>query len=305
MGTVCAATTQVVTLHMTFPHLPINPDRDFTAMTQEQIERWNSQVWWRALFKVMPAHISQHLPNGYAHAVANTHARREVRLVDSASYQAQMTITYHIQQVYLQDIWDEVLRLIEEVPGLADFREPQLFFCAKGTKLQFKANHRRPTLLNTIDHFLTSFEEIFDLHHVDLSRTFHDLGMEISPTVAHLHDAQLHVDEELLTYLWKRCCLQSIIRRIYDNRPGARGGPTQRYYNTSMLYDAASVTSEPPKDSKLYRGGVRKVMLYPIQEEGVIPGRNHAKSAEASQSSRTLSKNSLGITARNHFPGKV
>ncbi len=43
-GNVCTVASQVVTLHIGFPYLAQQPGRDFTAMTQEQLERWTMQV---------------------------------------------------------------------------------------------------------------------------------------------------------------------------------------------------------------------------------------------------------------------
>jgi hypothetical protein len=60
----------------------------------------------------------------------------EGRQIETASYEAQHAVGYHLQPEHLEQIWTDIVEIIDDTPGLADFREPQLFFSAKGTKLQ-------------------------------------------------------------------------------------------------------------------------------------------------------------------------
>ncbi|OAL31300.1 hypothetical protein AYO20_08210 [Fonsecaea nubica] len=71
------------------------------------------------------------------------------------------------------------------------------------------------------------------------------------------------------TYLWRRCCLESSIDWLYEEecRRPSHNGPGTYFYTQSMLRDAASVTSVPPKRPRLYRGGVRYIQNYnPVKE---------------------------------------
>jgi hypothetical protein len=56
---------------------------------------------------------------------------------------------------------------ITTVSGLADFRDPQILFSSKGTKLQFKASETRPSLGSAMEYFesfldYNSVKEIYD-----------------------------------------------------------------------------------------------------------------------------------------------
>lgn len=77
-----------------------------------------------------------------------------------------------------------MLETIRHTPELANFREPQLFLGAKGTKLQFKTNCLRPTLLDAIEHLQSFFEDVLDFSFVNTNRLYIDLGKEICPKVS-------------------------------------------------------------------------------------------------------------------------
>ncbi len=113
-----------------------------------------------------------------------------------------------------------------------------------------------------MEHFESYFQGVFDGNFVDWERTFVDLATEICPTASHLASEGVHIDEEAQVLSWKRCCLEKIIQRLYDNQPPAKNGRGQRYYDQNMLYEAATVTSVPPKHSRLYQGDIRYIQLY-------------------------------------------
>ncbi|KIW22076.1 uncharacterized protein PV07_12538 [Cladophialophora immunda] len=251
-----------ITIHILFPHLP-RPQEKFVSLTQEQLSRWLDQIFYPILYPYCEAGYTQHLPASFRNAYADSKARQvEARLVETASYQAQQSLGYHLQPEYLGSIWTDILHRIETTPGLADFREPQLFFSSKGRKLKFMTSRSRPTQLDSMERFERHFENVFDLEFVDLERTYIDVGTEICPSVSHVPTHRTHVDEEAQVYAWKRCCLEQIIRRLYDDKPPAKNGKGQRFYDQNMLYEASSVTSVPPKGSRLYHGDVRYIQLY-------------------------------------------
>jgi hypothetical protein len=113
-----------------------------------------------------------------------------------------------------------------------------------------------------MEHFSSYLEDVFVAESVDWDRTFIDIGTEICPAASRLASDGLHIDEEAQVLSWKRCCLEKIIQGLYDNRAPAKGGRGQRYYDQNMLHEAATMTSVPPKHSRLYGGGVRYLQLY-------------------------------------------
>jgi hypothetical protein len=251
-----------ITVHVLFLHLVSAQDK-FASLTKDQLSRWLDRIFHPAVYRHCEAHYTQHLPASYRQALANSLAHQvERRQVETASYQAQRSIGYHLQPEYLGQIWAEILETIANTPGLADFRDPQLFFSAKGTKLQFKTSPSRPTMLDAMENFESYLERIVDLDFVHLDRLYVDLGKEICPRVSLLSSQRRHVGDEAQVYSWKRCCLEQCIRWMYDGEPPAEGSRGQRYYSQNMLYDAASLTSVSPKRSKLREGGVIYSQFY-------------------------------------------
>ena len=251
-----------ITIHVLFPHLSVTQEK-FTSMTQEQSARWLDRIFHPAVHRFCPAHLTQHLPASHRHALDNSRAHQvEGRQVETASYQTQRSISYFLQPEYLDQIWTEILRTIDHTPGLMDFREPQLFFSAKGTKLLFKTNPSKPTLLDAMENFQSYIERVIDMDLVFQDRFYVDLGKEICPYLSLVHTQQNTSDDEAQVYLWKRCCLQHYLRDMYDGQPPPTGGPGQRYYDQNMLYDAASLTSLTPKRSKLRAGGLIYSQFY-------------------------------------------
>ena len=77
---------------------------------------------------------------------------------------------------------------IADVPGLADFRDPQIFFSSKGMKLQFKTSDLRPHLGDAIEHFQSFLEDYLDLGFVETGRLYVDISKEICPQTSLIGD---------------------------------------------------------------------------------------------------------------------
>ena len=262
LGRVFGATN--ITVHVLFPHLPLAPGRDrFISMTQAQLARWTDGVMHPAIWRFYPAYHTQHLPATYADAWMASKAHQvEGRKVETASYQSQRAIVHHIRPEYLQGVWEAMLEIISDTPGLADFREPQLFFNAKGTKMSFQSLPVKPTLLDVMEHFESYLEPVMDLRLVDLDRFYVDVGKEICPHVSLLPGQDAHREQEAQVYSWKRCCLEEYMQWMYDGNPPSNKAQGQRYYHQNMLFEASSLTSVTPKLSQLRRGGLIYSQFY-------------------------------------------
>ena len=253
-----------ITVHVLFPHLPTTARRDrFVSMTEEQSSRWADQIFHPAVWEAFPAHYTQHLPPTYRVAVADTKANQvEGRKIETSSYQAQQAIAYHLQPGRLEEVWRNVLQIIDDTPSLADFREPQIFFTAKGTKLTFQSRPSQPTLLDVMEHFESYLQQVIDMRYVERDRFYVDLGKEICPSVSLLPRQRSHVDDEAQVYSWKRCCLEEYMQWMYEGQPPSHRAQGQRYYHQNMLYDASSLTSVTPKKSRLRQGGLIYSQFY-------------------------------------------
>lgn len=256
-----------ISVHVLFPHLSVVQEK-FVSLTKDQISRWLDHIFHPAVYRFCRAHYTQHLPSSYRHALANSKAHQvEGRQIETASYQAQQSIVYHLQPEYLDQIWDDILNTINHTPGFGDFREPQLYFSAKGTKLAFKTSPLRPTLLEAMEKFHSYLNSQIDLDLVFLDRLYIDIGKEICPYLGTVFTQRPPPGDVPQVYLWKRCCLEHYIHEMYDGEPPAKGGQGQRYYDQNMLYDAASLTSVTPKKSKLREGGLIYSQFYASVKE--------------------------------------
>ena len=250
-----------ITIHVLFPHLRSAGEK-FVSLTREQHTRWLDRVFLPAVHRVYDAHYTQHLPGSFDHAYSNSKAHQvEGRQIETASYAAQQTVGYHLQPETLGQIWTDMLHIINTTPGMADFRDPDLFFSAKGSKLKFKTRNGMPTLLDVMEYFESFFEDHIDTAFVQLDRFYVDIGKEVCPQVHLLSHEVPHVDDEAQVYLRKRCCLEKYLQWMYDGRPPPPGDG-QLYFTQNMLYDATTLTSVTPKRSKQREGGLIYSQLY-------------------------------------------
>jgi hypothetical protein len=251
-----------IVVYILFPHLPL-PGGKFRALTAQQLSRWLDQIFHPAVYKYCEAHYTQHLPSSYRHALANSKAYQvEGRQIETASYQSQQCIGYYLQPEYLDQIWTDILGTIASTPGLKDFSEPQLFFSAKGTKLQFKTSPLRPSMLDAMENFQAYLQRIVDFDYVYLDQLYVDIGKEICPSISLLPTQRRSTSDEAQVYSWKRCCLERYLKWIYNGNPPAAAAVGQRYYTQNMLYEASSLTSVTPKRSKLRQGGLIYSQFY-------------------------------------------
>jgi hypothetical protein len=251
-----------IAVFVLFPHIPVIGEK-FKSLSGEQLSRWVDQIYLPALHKFYKAHYTQHIPASFQTASGNSKAHSvEIRQVQGQSYKSKRAIGYHLQPEYLDDVWGEILTRIANVPGLADFRDPQIFFSSKGTKLQFKTSDSRPRLNDSMRYFQSFLEECLDLDFVETDRLYVDIGKEICPQTSLIGEQERQLDEEPQVYAWKRRCLEKYMNWMYDGLAPSKKGEGQRYYTQNMLYDAGSLTSVTSKKSKHREGGLIYSQFY-------------------------------------------
>ncbi|KAF5660631.1 hypothetical protein FDENT_13689 [Fusarium denticulatum] len=253
-----------ITFHLFFPHLPCS--RDFNRLTDEQLSRWFDKIFYPAVRQVYDADRLQHLPASYRHALATCRAPRvENRLVETPTYQAQLQMSYFLSPQGLQQLWDYVLAATCQ-PGLQDFRNPELFFQAKNTKLLFKCPDAPHDLLAVMNSFECKLRRILDLSHICSDRLYIDVGKETCP----MHNSVPSPEPQ--TYLWRRCCIRHHLGQLYDGDIPKSG---QNFYHESMLRDAGAMTSLTPVKSRLRRGGILYGQIYSLTKEIVDAARTY------------------------------
>lgn len=256
-----------VSLFVFFPHMHFESEK-FIALRQDQLTTWLDVIYLPAIQRHYRAHYTQHLPASFANALHDSRAHQvEARQVRTSSYRAQQSIGYHLQPEVLHAVWVDVLDTIAHTPGLGEFREPELFFTSKGTKLQFKTNDARPSLRHAMEHFQEYLGDILDLDFVRPDRLYVDLGKEICAPVSTVRAMPYAADEEAHVYLWRRCCQEQYMKWMYDGDPPRADTDGQLYYTQNMLADAGSLTSVTPRKSAHHRGGLLYSQLYASVKE--------------------------------------
>ncbi|KAL6405867.1 uncharacterized protein AUP68_11007 [Ilyonectria robusta] len=168
-----------ITLHLFFPHLPCY--HDFNRLTDEQLSRWFDGIVYPAVRQVYHVDRLQHLPASYRHALATCRAPQvEDRLLETPSYRTQLRMSYFLPPQGLQQLWDNILTAVSQ-PGFQDFRNPELFVEAKGTKLLFKYPKTPSDLLAVMENFYNTLHHILDFSHICNDRFYVDVGKETCP----------------------------------------------------------------------------------------------------------------------------
>ncbi|KAH7117174.1 hypothetical protein B0J13DRAFT_613250 [Dactylonectria estremocensis] len=251
-----------ITFHLFFPHLPCS--RDFNRLTDEQLSRWFDDIFYPAVRQVYDVDRLQHLPASYRHALATCRAPKvEDRLLETLTYRTQLQMTYFLPPQGLQQLWDHVLAAVCQ-PGLQDFRDPELFMEAKGTKLLFKYPDAPFDLLAVMNNFDCKLHRVLDFSYICSDRLYIDVGKETCP----MHNGVPSPEPQ--TYLWRRCCIRHHLGHLYDGRIPKSG---QNFYHESMLRDAGGMTILTPPSSRLRRGGILYGQMYSLTKEIVDAAR--------------------------------
>ncbi|RKK90846.1 hypothetical protein BFJ68_g16350 [Fusarium oxysporum] len=224
-----------ITFHLSFPHLPCS--RDFNRLTDEQLSRWFDDIFYPAVRQVYDVDRLQHLPASYRHALATCRAPQvENRLFEAPSRQAQLRMSYFLPPQGMQQLWDHVLTAVCQ-PGYQDFRDPELYMEAKGTKLFFKYPDAPSDLLAVMNSFDCKLHRILDFSHMRSDRLYIDVGKETCPMPNGVSSP------EPQTYLWRRCCIRHHLGQLYDGNIPKSG---QNFYHESMLRDAGDAARTDP-----------------------------------------------------------
>jgi hypothetical protein len=80
-------------------------------------------------------------------------------------------MSYFLPPQGLQQLWDHVLAAVCQ-PGYQDFRDPELYMEAKGTKLLFKYPDVPSDLLAVMNSFDCKLHRILDFLHMHIDRLY-------------------------------------------------------------------------------------------------------------------------------------
>ncbi|KAI4276275.1 MAG: hypothetical protein LQ337_002593 [Flavoplaca oasis] len=238
--------TRGLRYYLLFPHLEVKGN-SFQALTGHQIERLTDKILLPALQYAVPNHIVNRYPCSFGEALANAQAaQKEQRKTDGKGYQGLSGFGYPIPAAYTGAMWDRMQDIIDNTPGLYDFRDFQLFFNAKGVKLLHKDEQNLYRSLIDFENHITS---VLDLDYVFLDQFYVDIAQEI-------------ICPESLTqvYLYRTCCLESLRKKIFG--PAETRSGTHRTFIPAFLRDAANMNSVPSIRSRLRRAGLIFMQAY-------------------------------------------
>ncbi|MBE7180211.1 MAG: hypothetical protein INR71_03215 [Terriglobus roseus] len=152
-------------VYIIFPHLEYEGEQ-FEALTLEQQRRWTDRVFLQAIHRRLGSNFTQHLPANFDCAYNNARASVENRRRKEGHYQRHIGPGYFIHHEELAGIWGDVVRTLENEPGLDDFRGAYIFINAKGTKLHHRSQEGGQAMRDVLEAFTVFIERILDTGHV-------------------------------------------------------------------------------------------------------------------------------------------
>lgn len=285
-------------LYIFFPRL-YDPDKEFKSLSKDQSEQLWERLLWPALSANLGSTSMQSYPTSQRHDAGISQARyHETRTgLLRADEPVRRTLhTYHVAGEYLAQAWQQVEDKTHEPSSDLDvFRDAFILVSTKNTKIRYR---QEESLADAMYQFATRLDENLDITPRYSTQTYIDLGRQVcGPYSRALYTGNEH-EGGASTYLWRRCCLEdmhdNLCRTIYDGMQGK-----YVFYTSSFLHDAPTITSEPPRTSSAYRGGLRYLQAYnsikevfdahkvypfqgqPLHDLATDPGAWHALAATA------------------------
>ena len=248
-----------------FPWL-YRPDKPFVALSDRDTADFFNHAWSPALFGEMGRGSIPYLPPSYLVADLNSRASANEQ---SASKERRGTKRYPHHPIpgeVLNRVWDEVVWRIEDPRNdLSRFRSPFLFINVKGVKSRYS---REGSLKETMSEFQSQLEEALHLDNDRMESLYADIGREYCGPFSRPLHGDLVDGGDPTVYLWKTCCLETLLRGLQDRAfEGSNGRP--QFYNVGLLRDATCLRLEPPKRCDLYRDGFRYLQAYDVIKTAV------------------------------------
>lgn len=235
-----ALTAKEYHCHVVFPKMVLGHDRN-THLSVAIQTRWFDEIVIPSVNAVCPTDVLQHHPRSYADAVTKSEIKKEIY---PGSIDKAISLHGVIQHCYLQDVWNEIVRLASR-PKMSEFNG--LFLIISGHDL--KHSTKQPTALRCRENFLS-----------DLQRSFHcfpdnfppedcwlDLGIEDTPISVSGKPA--------VTLLHKSSCLQHW--KTHFNCPSLIASRTLiSDYLWGLVHDVSSTSVQLKPNNILYQHGI-------------------------------------------------
>ena len=258
-----------VDLYVLFPRL-INGSKVFTALSNEQLERWWRCIVTPAIYDSHDSHVTQHIQPTFGDGLRWSKAKQtEMRLNMTGGYQTQQQLGIFLQADVLDDVWQAMILKVRSRPDCRDFEDMQLYFAAKGIKLKYKTGPNRPSLLQGMEFYEAAMHQMFDTKYTDLDEFWIDQGKETCAPDHCIYDRKMEKDKQAQIYLYRTCCIKSFVENMYE------GKGVHRFYQVALLNDAANVSSVPARGSTLQLGGLACSQLYASYKEALDAAKTY------------------------------
>lgn len=246
-----------------FPRL-YNPERDFTRLSDEDLQRWTDRILLPAIYEHLPAGHTQHLPASWQQGVqASLASGYEKAQKKTGTTPRQQPLGFTLQAHYLNPIWRSILHLVRE-PGHYDFSGVQLFLSGKNLKMAYK--HRMAARLHR--HMEVTWTRHINTCYINDEELFIDIGKETVPPDTFLEDEEIPIGAQPQVYLWRRCCLKSYVtwfRQACSTK--AKESSMSQLYFEGFLQEAAQLTVLAPRGSIARQVGLVYSQFYASSKE--------------------------------------
>lgn len=226
-----------------FPALHKESDHQHTSYLSKRDEQlWLDGILLPCITKVVKSsNILQDYPASSRVADLASTAISAESLTRKESAREQL-VAHTIQPQYLEELWNLVVRTVDENPGFHRFQGATLFTNSKDTKL---ATSDANGLVEAYDCWKKQWLDAADPEFYNPDRTFVDIAKQVTSQDSALPYDQIPEDHEAEVFLWKKCCLDEHykMRNVFNpDGSKAKGSPKRTVYSWATLRDSIGQT---------------------------------------------------------------
>ncbi|KFZ25059.1 hypothetical protein V502_00463 [Pseudogymnoascus sp. VKM F-4520 (FW-2644)] len=245
-------------------------DKTITLIRREDEVMLIDEIILPAVYKVVQsANILQHYPTSAATIKANALAGGKERYV-KVPHSREQFLSYVIKPEHLDAIWQGMRQRISGTPRFACFQQLTLFLNQKNSKV----NYISPGLQGALGEWRAHWATATNAEFLNKEQVYIDVGKQVTSPSTKLpgqHDEASAAE----TFLYRRCCLESFIKRwkamASDSATASNSAsaPTKSMftcvpYMWATLRDASSQTVAATPSSQAFQDGYVYSQFYNV-----------------------------------------
>lgn len=251
-------------VYFAFPRMA-SPDQANNYITLNELAQFYDEVIYPAIWSFIIPTSFPSLPRSQFLAELNARAKAAETTTDRK--EARQMQHFQIPLKYNAAIWQEMMSLIK-TKRLDHFQDMFIVFDIKNLKNQTSTTL---DLYDSMESFDERLAESFDDDYVIEMAL--DLAVSIGPESPQPRGP--YSDIPAVTYLWRRCCIDSFFDSLVKDHWESKKGKTN-VYTAAGLYDSCSISIEPPRSSYFFGAGLRYIQQYNqvkllLEANGVFP----------------------------------